>query len=178
MQLKWKSQHFLGFPFLLSLVSVLGIKKFHISTSTSAIILKIQIKKYFLFFSIFSHFLGNQTVQQIQEMSFQAQNFPGISKAAVLETNRNSSLTLSSAELEIRLVIPASKCRCHSSQIATSWTRQVQSTMLEQTRMNQTCNRVLVIAGTGGEPLTISSLIRAASNDRTSIPFLQTTSSP
>ena len=46
---------------------ILGIKKFHISTSTSAIILKIQIKKYFLFFFIFSHFLGNQTVQQIQK---------------------------------------------------------------------------------------------------------------
>ena len=66
MSLKWKPQHFLGFPFPLSLVSILGIKKFHISTFTLAIILKIQIKKYFLFFSIFSHFLANQTVQQIQ----------------------------------------------------------------------------------------------------------------
>ena len=46
---------------------ILGVKKFHISTSTSAIILKIQIKKYFLFFFIFSHFLGNQTIQQIQK---------------------------------------------------------------------------------------------------------------
>ena len=51
---------------------ILGIKKFHISTSTSAIILKIQIKNIFFFF-FFSHFLGNQTVQQIQKkMSFQA----------------------------------------------------------------------------------------------------------
>ena len=66
MQLKWKPQHFLEFPFPLSLVSIIGIKKFHISTSTSAIILKIQLKKYFLFFSIFSNFLGNQTVQEIQ----------------------------------------------------------------------------------------------------------------
>ena len=45
---------------------ILGIKKFHISTSTSAIILKIQIKKNIYFF-IFSHFLGNQTVHQIQK---------------------------------------------------------------------------------------------------------------
>ena len=67
MSLKGKPQHSLGFSFPLSLISILGIKKFHISTSTSAIILKIQIKKkYFLFFSIFSHFLGDQTVQQIQ----------------------------------------------------------------------------------------------------------------
>ena len=66
MSLKWKPQYFLGFPFPLSLVSILGIKKFHISIFTLAIILKIQIKKYFLFFSIFSHFLANQTVQQIQ----------------------------------------------------------------------------------------------------------------
>ena len=41
-------------PFSLSLVSIIGIKKFHISTSTSTIILEIQIKKHFLFFSIFS----------------------------------------------------------------------------------------------------------------------------
>ena len=53
MPLKWKSQHFLGFPFPLSLVSILGIKKFHISTSTSAIILKIQIKKIFSFLFYF-----------------------------------------------------------------------------------------------------------------------------
>ena len=66
MLLKWKPQHVLRFPFPLSLVYILGIEKFHTSTSTSTIILKIQIKKYFLFFSIFSHFLGNQTVQQIQ----------------------------------------------------------------------------------------------------------------
>ena len=64
MPLKWKSQHFLGFPFPLSLVSILEIKTFHVSTSTSAIILKIQIKKYFLFFSIFSHFRGNQTMNE------------------------------------------------------------------------------------------------------------------
>ena len=88
MQLKWKSQHFLGFPFLLSLVSVLGIKKFHISTSTSAIILKIQIKKYFLFFSIFSHFLGNQTVQQIQRNVISSLK---LSWNFESETNRNSS---------------------------------------------------------------------------------------
>ena len=88
MQLKWKSQHFLGFPFLLSLVSVLGIKKFHISTSTLAIILKIQIKKYFLFFSIFSHFLGNQTVQQIQRNVISSSK---LSWNFESETNRNSS---------------------------------------------------------------------------------------
>ena len=69
--------HSLSSPFL-------GLK--NSSTSTLAITLKIQIKKYFLFFSIFSHYLGNQTVQQIQKkMSFQAQNFPRRKKSFSLQ---------------------------------------------------------------------------------------------
>ena len=63
------------------LVSILGIKKFHISTFTLAIILKIQIKKYFLFY--FLTFLATKQCNKYKEMPFQAQNFPGISKATV-----------------------------------------------------------------------------------------------
>ena len=79
MPLKWKLQHFLRFPFPLPLVSILGIKKFHISISTSAIILKIQIKIFFFLFSL--TFLAAKQCNKYKKMSFQAQNFLGISKA-------------------------------------------------------------------------------------------------
>ena len=81
MPLKWKLQHFLVFPFPLSLVSILEIKKFHISTPTSAIILKIQIKKFFFSFLFSLTFLATKQCNKYKEMSFQAQNFLGISKA-------------------------------------------------------------------------------------------------
>ena len=81
MSLKWKSQHFLRFHFPLSLVSIIGIKKFHISTSTSAIILKIQIKNTFFAFLFSLTFLATKQSNKYKEMSFHAQNFPGISKA-------------------------------------------------------------------------------------------------
>ena len=81
MLLKWKSQHFLGFPFPLSLVSILRIKKFHISTYTSAIILKIQIKNIFFSFLFSLTFLATKLSNKYKKISFQAQNFPGILKA-------------------------------------------------------------------------------------------------
>ena len=90
MPLKWKPQHFLEFTFPLSLVSILGTKKFHRNTSTSTIILKIQIKNIFFSFLFSLTFLATKQCNKYKEISFQTQNFPEISKATVLETNRNS----------------------------------------------------------------------------------------
>ena len=81
MPLKWKPQHFLEFTFPLSLVSILGTKKFHRNTSTSTIILKIQIKNIFFSFLFSLTFLATKQCNKYKEMSFQAQNFLGISKA-------------------------------------------------------------------------------------------------
>lgn len=74
---------------------------------------------------------------------------------------------------EIRLVILDIKRGCHSFPNATSWTKNVQSKMLEQTRTNQTCKRVLGITGAG----SLSDLTCIPS-DLTSIAPLNTTLLP
>ena len=93
MLLKWKTPTLSWIPFsTLSLFSILGIKKFHISTSTSAIILKIQINFFFYFLSL----SWQPNSNKYKEMSFQAQKFPGISKAlgTQLVINRLAPLPL------------------------------------------------------------------------------------
>ena len=73
------------------IINVIEIKKFHMSTSISSIILKIHIKKFIFISFLFSlTFLVAKQCNKYKEMSFQAQNFSGISKAIVPETNRNS----------------------------------------------------------------------------------------
>ena len=74
---------------------------------------------------------------------------------------------------EIRLVILDIKSGCHNFPNATSWTKNVQSKMLEQTRTNQTCKRVLGTTGTG----SLSDLTCTPS-DLTSIAPLNTTLLP
>ena len=90
MPFKWKPRHFLRFPFPLSLVSILGIKKIphkHIHISNY---IKNPNK---IFFSFLFYFLSlswqPNNAKNTKKISFQAQNFSGISKAIVLKTNRN-----------------------------------------------------------------------------------------
>ena len=64
------------------IINVIEIKKFHMSTSISSIILKIHIKKFIFISFLFSlTFLVAKQCNKYKEMSFQAQNFLGISKA-------------------------------------------------------------------------------------------------
>ena len=73
------------------IINVIEIKKFHMSTSISSIILKIHIKKFIFISFLFSlTFLVAKQCNKYKEMSFQTQNFPRIWKATVLETNKNS----------------------------------------------------------------------------------------
>lgn len=72
---------------------------------------------------------------------------------------------------DIRFVKLENKWGCHSSQTATSWTKHVHNKMLEQTRMNHTCKRVLGITGAG-----ILSHRTGMPSDLTSISLLHTTS--
>jgi len=76
----------------------------------------------------------------------------------------------------IPLVIPEIKCECHSSLTVTNWTRHVQSTMLEHTRMNQILKRVLGITGPGNlSHLTcIPSDLTSISQPHTSLPLHRT----
>lgn len=70
-----------------------------------------------------------------------------------------------------RLVNPVSNRGCHNSPTATSWTKQVHIKMLEQTLINQTCNRVLWCTGciTCTGALVLSTLVCSTLSDLTSI---------